>query len=721
MAVYTTQLQWRSPYDTATLATNIYNHFIAAGWTCLASPHGQNYKVYTFNRQTNLIGDNLIVIVYSQYNRLVVRTCDAWAGYNQMYNSAPSLQNQSHPYLNAETFAVNLTTNDRPLYLPNSDCDLVITTDDMFTFIGATSGAIGGARVIGVAGFERNAGDTEGSGCYGTWASDQPHIVQVPSTLLKLNLAATNTSYGATTPLGGAEALSSVAEDGNDVLWSLTPYNSAYGKIKNQIFGVRIATKNKFTTGANTGTTLIDKYKWMFFNQDTNLCVAIPVQGGDPSPTPLPPTSYGDYSTFSFSNAGGAAVSSAQTKFGTKSLSLTGANNSYVTVKSQYSNNFVFGTGDFTIECWMYLNDTNNRNLIDFRPQNTQSGAYPTLYITGGPNPKLTYLTDYTQKINSSSNLSANTWYHVALCRASGTTKLYINGVLEGSFADSTNYLVGASRPAIGIDSNSLSSSSVFNGYIDSLKIYKGLAKYTSAFTPPTEELASLSKDSNIDKCLVFATFDTDLSYQGRLSTVTYTDPVASGSGGSGGSGGGSGSGSSIDYTAGVLFSPSVPNSGSGLQADAYSTVWTQTSTGVKIFGAGNTYGNEAWRMFDSDLSTFCIPNGYVNAVMVNNEYYRYAGFIHTSAKTVTTVELIAPSSGTLPATDIIIQGRMGNGSDDGRDGSWVTLADWSGISWENGSTTVFMNTVNSAFSAFRILCPFSQELRIAKANFYGY
>jgi hypothetical protein len=64
---------------------------------------------------------------------------------------------------------------------------------------------------------------------------------------------------------------------------------------------------------------------------------------------------------------------------------------------------------------------------------------------------------------------------------------MFVNGVQEGStYTDSTNYLNPTGRPWIAINANTTNTSSL-NGYIDDLRITKGVARYTENFTPPTK------------------------------------------------------------------------------------------------------------------------------------------------------------------------------------------------------------------------------------------
>jgi len=76
---------------------------------------------------------------------------------------------------------------------------------------------------------------------------------------------------------------------------------------------------------------------------------------------------------------------------------------------------------------------------------------------------------------------SLNTWTHLAVTRSGTNLKAFVNGVISGTpITNSTqNYdtikYIGR-NPA----------GEYFNGYIDDLRITKGVARYTANFTPPT-------------------------------------------------------------------------------------------------------------------------------------------------------------------------------------------------------------------------------------------
>ena len=165
-------------------------------------------------------------------------------------------------------------------------------------------------------------------------------------------------------------------------------------------------------------------------------------------------------------------------KYGNNSLYFDGTGD-YVVQPTNIS--YGFGTGDFTIEFWLYLNSTGLQSI--YSNLTSAPSTNPHIYVST----TIRYYTAGADRIEGSA-LSAGQWYHVALSRASGSTKLFINGTQSGStYTDSNNY--GTTAP-LGIgtywDAGSPVTVNTLNGYIDDLRITKGYARYTSNFTPPT-------------------------------------------------------------------------------------------------------------------------------------------------------------------------------------------------------------------------------------------
>ena len=147
-----------------------------------------------------------------------------------------------------------------------------------------------------------------------------------------------------------------------------------------------------------------------------------------------------------------------------------------------------FGTGDFTIEFWYYpLSVSVQQNLVD-----KIGSASNAIYMSSAGVLKYYLAGDRI----TGATLSANNWYHIALVRYSGVTKLYINGVQSGaSYTDTNNYALNTGSPRIGAAFNNTVS---VNGYIDDFRISL-FARYTSTFTPPTAALPTTASSTPAD------------------------------------------------------------------------------------------------------------------------------------------------------------------------------------------------------------------------------
>jgi len=179
---------------------------------------------------------------------------------------------------------------------------------------------------------------------------------------------------------------------------------------------------------------------------------------------------------------GNAQISTSVVKYGTGSMAFDGTGD-YLTSNAP-TNNYAFGTGDFTIEGWFYLNTTaSSQNFLDFR--SSPSDVAGALYFD------TTNVNWYVSGANriTGGTLSTSTWYHIAVCRSGTSTKLFISGTQVGStYTDTNNYICPSGRPYLGALGDG-TGTLYFNGYMDDIRITKGYARYTANFTPPTAAL----------------------------------------------------------------------------------------------------------------------------------------------------------------------------------------------------------------------------------------
>jgi len=182
---------------------------------------------------------------------------------------------------------------------------------------------------------------------------------------------------------------------------------------------------------------------------------------------------------------GGAQIKTDQSKFGGASAYFSGAAQY---VSSSSSSDFAFGTEDFTVECWVYSSDVSFSNQRGFLQTSDSAGGLKITFTTGIAinfgSPSTGSVSANVCGVNVSSGatlIQTNTWYHIALVRSSGVSTLYINGSSVGSASTPGN--CSGTYLSIG---GYYSTSFLYQGYLDELRIIKGVAKYTGSFTPPS-------------------------------------------------------------------------------------------------------------------------------------------------------------------------------------------------------------------------------------------
>lgn len=196
----------------------------------------------------------------------------------------------------------------------------------------------------------------------------------------------------------------------------------------------------------------------------------------DNSPTPKTVTANGN-----------AQISTAQSMFGGASALFDGAGD-YLSIA--YSSALSLISGDFAVETWIYLTTLTAGSQTIFDKDGVSGASYPqyVLSITSGG--KLAAFlgngngtsptgTTYT----GTTTVTLNAWHHVALVKTGSTCKGFLDGGQEWSESAATMY-EGSKALLIGYSAGQ-PSTAYFNGYIDDLRITKGVARYTGTFTPP--------------------------------------------------------------------------------------------------------------------------------------------------------------------------------------------------------------------------------------------
>lgn len=182
-----------------------------------------------------------------------------------------------------------------------------------------------------------------------------------------------------------------------------------------------------------------------------------------------------------FTAYGDAQISTTGALFGTGSLLLDGAGD-YVGCAA--SSDFAF-PGDFTIEFVAKKTGNGMGGYDTVATTDTTNGSGASGWILELSSSRgLFFGGDGNTIASYSTNPNDGLAHHWAICRSGSTVRAFKDGavIYTGTFSGSIN-----ATGNFGIGRNSALSSYPFAGRIDEFRIKKGVALYTSAFTPPTE------------------------------------------------------------------------------------------------------------------------------------------------------------------------------------------------------------------------------------------
>ena len=168
-----------------------------------------------------------------------------------------------------------------------------------------------------------------------------------------------------------------------------------------------------------------------------------------------------------------ATLSTSIVKYNTRSVKFNGVAD-YLKLPA-ISDAFVFGTGNFTVEYWVYYTALPASVTVICGNATGAAG----LAFGASSTAKLHMFSNTTAYTSTGATLVTGQWYHVAFVRESGGVKYYLNGSLDYTVAVSTS--ITELTGSVGAKTGGTLYS---NCYIDDLRVTKGVARYLSAFTP---------------------------------------------------------------------------------------------------------------------------------------------------------------------------------------------------------------------------------------------
>jgi len=158
------------------------------------------------------------------------------------------------------------------------------------------------------------------------------------------------------------------------------------------------------------------------------------------------------------------------------------------------SSAFDYGSGDFTLECWIFPTTTNSSTLLTAQ---TSGGIYGpcNLFFSSGA------LELYSSSNGSSFDVASgasvgtpavNQWSHVAVSRSGTSIRCFLNGTVTSTTTSSATLMNATGTFQIA----SRNGSEFYSGYVSNFRVVKGTAVYTGSFTPSTTPLTAISGTS---------------------------------------------------------------------------------------------------------------------------------------------------------------------------------------------------------------------------------
>lgn len=254
-----------------------------------------------------------------------------------------------------------------------------------------------------------------------------------------------------------------------------------------------------FITCENTGTTsdIVRTYRRLNSNDPYELLVTmlLHMDGSDGS-TVI--TDSSKYKQVTAGVGGDCQLDTAEKKFGTASCLFDGTGD-YV-YWTYYNDRFDWFVEDYTLDLWVYAASwaswsTGNIPCCIGRYNSGSATHYWSLGPMSDGKLRFRYWNGSEQLVTSTGTCPTNEWVHIAMTMSGNTIRLFINGVLDGSAAIVGTPQSASQGLAIGQYNNQC-----ITGWVDEVRITKGVARWTSNFTPPSAPISAINAITKLDE-----------------------------------------------------------------------------------------------------------------------------------------------------------------------------------------------------------------------------
>lgn len=187
---------------------------------------------------------------------------------------------------------------------------------------------------------------------------------------------------------------------------------------------------------------------------------------------------------------GGPVTSTAQSKFAGSSGLFVSASGQYLSTPNGAE--FAFGTGDFLVEGWFYLNSVGSTQTLAGTMHGSDGDVTWALQVTSAG--KLRFQSWTIAFVTGNTTLVAGRWYHLAASRVGSNVYAFVDGIQDGVLAAGGMNLSGAAGAGLWIGH----ADGLFNGYMTNLRIVKGQG-ISASFSVPTDSYPNPNSDPYIN------------------------------------------------------------------------------------------------------------------------------------------------------------------------------------------------------------------------------
>jgi len=340
---------------------------------------------------------------------------------------------------------------------------------------------------------------------------------------------------------------------------------------------------------------------------------------------------------------GNPQYSTVESKFGGSSIYFDGAGDdvyiSWPTLEPGANEDFIFTSGDFTIDLWVYPSPkANYRRLVGYGADqpgwDSITGWHWIFGIQNDGTIDFQYqITGNTsQSVSTVVTITDNTWTHLAAVRTGSTIYVFVNGIIRATKTSAPDMILPSNGKNFCVATYSGETADTYRyiGYMDELRVSKGIARWTTDFTLP---ISAYTSDANTKLLLHF---EGDVSTSAHVITSNGNPQLNATTAKFNGSMYFDGTGdfltvgdhADFNFAGGVftvdfwMYPTDIQVAGDSTNDDPIWEHWVNTTNRVHFFYDASA---SSLRLYMIDGGVLLLDNTFANTVMVNDTWYHVA------------------------------------------------------------------------------------------------